>query len=866
MNSDTSPLSASPVAFAPDPMTAIARHRLDRGAIDREFWPAAARAASDWLVAHDAALRDAIVLLPHAALLAPARAAFARGGGWQPRIETAHTLAASLGPPTLSGATGPSGDASIDRPAAAALLRRHAPAWMQGQPQALASAALALADTANALLRAAAAHAPDLRAAWWQDLREALPPLAGPGAAERLIARIALEWAAAADAPATDALWTLRASAWVGLCVATPDALIAGLLARAERALWLDADPPSERPFDAAASLSAPRCERAVGLEDEAQAATLAVHDALARGLAPVALIAQDRRVVRRIRALLERSGVALADETGWTLSTTRAGTALMALLRAAQPGAGRDALVEALKTEAPAAATQLEQAWRLEREPAPAALAPLQQLRERLDLLRGAGPHSLADRLASLPAAAPGLMRALADDSAGRQLLAALHLDGLPGTPAWQPMAAATRLDHAGFIAWVDDALEASTYRPSAPPDAAVVITPLTQAALRPFGAVVFPGCNERHLGARHASPTLLPQAVACRFGLPEAGLALTRETLAFATLLRAPNLHLLRSTHDDDEALAASPLWQRAALARRRLGTAPFEERAFNAPQGQVVRRPLGRPSPSMAQALPSRVSAATVEALRECPYRFFARTGLHLAEATELDAALDKSDHGRWLHAVLHRFHRQRGSDDHAALLAAADDETTQLGLDRASLLPFRAGFEAFAGHYLEWLRRHEEQGWRYAGGELARRCVAPDLGGVALEGRLDRIDVHAEHGGALVIDYKSGNADKLSQRIKTTPLEDTQLAFYAALLTEEASDPPPRAIYLALDESAAPRPIEHHDVARSASALVEGLAADLQALRDGAGATALGEGEACRHCAARGLCRRDHWTRA
>ena len=38
------------------------------------------------------------------------------------------------------------------------------------------------------------------------------------------------------------------------------------------------------------------------------------------RGETPVALIAQDRVLVRRVRALLERSAVVHADETGWRL------------------------------------------------------------------------------------------------------------------------------------------------------------------------------------------------------------------------------------------------------------------------------------------------------------------------------------------------------------------------------------------------------------------------------------------------------------------------------------------------------------------------------------------------------------------
>jgi ATP-dependent helicase/nuclease subunit B len=91
-----------------------------------------------------------------------------------------------------------------------------------------------------------------------------------------------------------------------------------------------------------------------------------------------------------------------------------------------------------------------------------------------------------------------------------------------------------------------------------------------------------------------------------------------------------------------------------------------------------------------------------------------------------------------------------------------------------------------------------------------------------------------------------------------------LEDTQLAFYAALLTAEAHDATPRAIYLSLTERETPKGFEHEDVAFSAALLVDGLAGDLAALRAGAGAPALGEGDVCRTCEARGLCRRDHWA--
>ena len=91
----------------------------------------------------------------------------------------------------------------------------------------------------------------------------------------------------------------------------------------------------------------------------------------------------------------------------------------------------------------------------------------------------------------------------------------------------------------------------------------------------------------------------------------------------------------------------------------------------------------------------------------------------------------------------------------------------------------------------------------------------------------------------------------------------PLEDTQLAFYAALV--DAGDATPlRATYLALDATRGLESIPHPNVAASAEALVEGLAHDLRRLRGGAALPALGEGVTCSYCSARGICRRDHWS--
>ena len=233
------------------------------------------------------------------------------------------------------------------------------------------------------------------------------------------------------------------------------------------------------------------------------------------------------------------------------------------------------------------------------------------------------------------------------------------------------------------------------------------------------------------------------------------------------------------------------------------------------------------------------------------------------LRLDEPEEIDLDLAKRDYGTWLHAVLFDFHSRRrpGGDDVAQLSQSADDVTLQLVVDPGELLPFRASFEQLAPAYLHWLQQREAQGWFWADGESDHRLAPPELHGLQLQGRLDRLD-HGPDGEQQLIDYKTGNAGELVKLVKQ-PLEDTQLAFYAALL---GGGPGLRAAYLALDDKDAPREIQHLDVNATAQTLVAALGGEWQRLQQGAPLPALGEGGICDSCEARGLCRRDQWAPA
>lgn len=847
-----------------------------------------------WCAAHGVALRDAIVLLPFAQLLAPARAAFGRRGGWLPRIETTQTLARALGPPARREAQQLSGERGTDVLLAAQVLEAQAEGrrWARRDPAGFEAAATVVAETATRLARAAAAVPPERRAAHWDRARQLLGPTPGPGATERWLARTALEWAALAAPPASDRLFALRPSAWIVLQVGGPDPIAHALLDAAGESrpcLVVDADPPPDRLLGDAAVPSAPAFAVCASFEDEAQAAAAQVVAHVNRGEVPVALVALDRVLVRRVRALLEAAGLAVADETGWRLSTTRAAARLMALLRAADPEAGTDALFDWLKglpawpgegafgerVAALEAACRRRQITRLGALATPAEDTPEMRLGAQavalLQRLGESAPRSVAawlDRVAEV-ARSCGLAAALLADEAGRQVLAALRLDADPAHRAdWLRGAGDRVLDLAGLRAWIDGVLEAETFRPSTPPGGGqVVITPLAQSIWRPFAALVMPGASDRHLGAPPPLHPLLSASAFEALGLPDAAAVRRDEAAAFAQLVATAPLTLLRRHLDGPEPLADSVLVERLRLELARRGT-PLAAWTDPRETSEIEPDPQPHPTPSAPALLPLRLSASAAESLRDCPYRFFALHVLKLREVDELDAEVEKRDYGTWLHDVLRDFHTERTApravdDDCAQLHAAGVARRDALGLDEAEFVPFAASFAAFVPRYVEWLHRREADGavWRDAEREFVRPL--PELPRVELYGRIDRIDTRERPAPAEeLIDYKTGSADKLREKVRR-PLEDTQLAFYAALLQPQARAPL-HAMYLALDSSRGIEEHEHKDVERSATALVEGLTHDLVRLQGGAPMPALGTGPSCTFCAARGLCRRDHWT--
>lgn len=817
-----------------------------------------------------------VVLMPYAQLRPLAQRLWQQlfDDGFAPRFETTRSWTAALGA-AVDGAFDLRQDRALD------LLTAHNLLVQAGQSARADLLAPHLVDAAQQLAPLAAGRAPQQRAAWAQACRDMLRASQGAesGHWEALVAQVALEWvhlsAYASDVLYTELPWQ-QVDLVLQVCGLNADPLADGLQAHWGPGRWVPCHWMESAQTLALAQSARWRAHACLDAQDEARRSAACAVRHIQAGRFPLALVSSDRAFTRQVQVQLEAAGVSVRDETGWKLSTTRVGTYTMALLRAAVWNASADTVLAWLKL-APFASGQVDaleallrrygvRDWAqvgrlgpLQKQPALVQLlGAIAQVREPLQQ-RG----TLTDALGRLHSAlqCSGYSSLLEGDGVGavpegNAVLACLQL-GVQAHDAW-PQTTQRSWSLAEFTAWVNQSLEAASWSPEYPQNEQVVLVPLSQLLARPFAAVLLCGCDEQRLPASAPPPGIWTRAQREALGLPSREALDQVQRLAWATALHTPEIDILWRTSDDSgEALMPSTLVQ--ALQAQGLG----EEAPQSAWVKEVSPQPQQPPQPQ-AQALGvQRLSASAYDDLRTCPYRFFALRILGLQSDDELEQDVDKRDFGIWLHEVLSRFHRQlsnSGDTDPARLAerldAAADAVSQAQGLAHAEFLPFMASWPAVRDHYLGWLQAHQAAGYAFEESELARER---SWQGVRLQGRLDRVDRSAQ-GGVLVLDYKTESSTRIRERI-ASPMEDTQMAFYGALLQEQ-STAALEGSYLMLSENEC-KAFAQPDMALAVQSLLDGIAHDVQSIAQGAALPALGEGDACTYCAARGLCRKDTW---
>jgi ATP-dependent helicase/nuclease subunit B len=673
----------------------------------------------------------------------------------------------------------------------------------------------------------------------------------------------------------------------------------------------------------AARDLGAPalRILPARSLEEEAGAAASEVERWLRAGAGRIALVALDRLTARRVRALLERADILVADQAGWKLSTTSAAAAVMRWLELA--GADfrirdlldwlRSPFVLSGQTERRQVARLIDQIARsgpltrglraidralsrldearpdTQSEPRPdilVARAVLARLADQARRLQSAGTlDRLADALeTSLDEL--GMREALALDPVGGDVLRELaHLrEAVAGNRV--------RMSLAAFAELLAQHFE-NTNASDPGVDSSVVMTSLGGACLRGFEAAVLIGVDEQHLPSGTEPGVLISAGVRGDLGLTTAADLHRAQAVELATLLcSVPQVTATWRVREGDEPRALSPWLDRLCVMADHAGW-PCPVLEYEPPRRSVTARVSERPAPSAAHRLPDRLSVAACQSLVDCPYQFYARHLLGLRRR-QLTADLpDKRDLGTALHSILYQLHRDVDAE---RLLGMTDvqvhqtlERITQEVFDRdlrerPALIAYRRRVLDLIPGYVEWLRRRTDAGWRPQSAETAFQVpLQLDLlRTLELSGRIDRIDareagrqgIYRETDGTgligqqvidrEVIDYKARTHEAVRDAADN-PGEDIQLPLYALALGADNT----AASYLSFERSrdhrsrAVKQYAASEPFVRWVRLVEQRLRDDLARIAAGAGLAALGVDPTCSRCEMRGLCRRNEW---
>jgi ATP-dependent helicase/nuclease subunit B len=652
--------------------------------------------------------------------------------------------------------------------------------------------------------------------------------------------------------------------------------------------------------------------------EQEAGAIDLQVRQWLLDGHQPIAVVTEDRRLGRRVRALLERAGITLQDPGGWALSTTRAAAALERWLQSVEEDFAHEPLLDTLKSpftlpdedrdtfdncvfrfetdivrrENIARSLQryrqhitsrlehYETRWSRQ------TAAQLHRLLNRLDHAADPlyacleGEHSPAALLERLQASLVelGMWQAFGNDPAGQRVQQEWRLlhDAALGC--------ALRMDWNTFRAWLGSALERHDFRPAID-HSPVWLLNLQQARLGRFAGIVVGACDSEYLPAAPARSPFFNDRVRRELGLPAWPERHRQQLEHFRTLLEsAPQVLLTWHREQDGEQRTPSPWLARIELFHRLawqhdLNDTPLA--AMLAHPGTRVRgkHPLPAPRPTRqpraqlpATAIPVELSVSAHGTLIDCPYRFFVTSGLRLKAREEVKRALEKAEYGTLVHEVLEVFHAGRegypaplpqplGGEQRAAAIQQLEQVSRQVfARELEDSFEHRAWLRrwlALVEPYVVWLIAHQAE-WRFTAGERSReRRLA---GGQLLVGRIDRID----HGAAgnLVSDYKTGDAPKQAD---VDSGEAVQLPSY--VLLEETA--PAAVQYIQIGKT------NHRNTVRSGSRLDGAELADLSRavlvrletvldeIATGSPLPAWGDEATCRYCEMDGLCRKQAW---
>ncbi|MGX7895050.1 PD-(D/E)XK nuclease family protein [Tsuneonella sp. HG222] len=516
--------------------------------------------------------------------------------------------------------------------------------------------------------------------------------------------------------------------------------------------------------------LAGVRIVEAANPEEEAQAISLLVRQAVAEPERRVAVVTPDRGLARRVVHHLRRWNIEADDSAGRPLSQTPPGRLMLQLADVAADGASPVSLMALLENplvrQGDDRGGWLDAARRFElalRGPRPApGLAPLGAIAARAGvglwwaeveaivapiLGEGASPlDAMLDRLAAAGEALAGEnLWAREDGRALSALVEDLRVHageaGFAMLPAELPSA---------LREW----MEQVSVRPPYGGHPRVAIYGLLEARMTRADLVICAGLNEGTWPATPSLDPLLAPPVLRALGVPGSDFRIGLAAHDLAGMLGAPEVVLTRAEREADGPAIASRFLLRvmALLGRRMTGeardgqTLDLARAIDDVPATSAYPRPQPRPDPVQRLV---RVSVTGLDRLRSDPYEFYAREILQLGELDPLDAEPTPAWRGTAAHKVLQTWHETR-----RPMAQIVDEVLAEMNHHPLT----RALWQPRLMRALEWVAAQVEADPDRTP-ELFERKGTWTYRGVKITGKADRID-RLPAGGLAVVDYKTG----------------------------------------------------------------------------------------------------------
>lgn len=641
-------------------------------------------------------------------------------------------------------------------------------------------------------------------------------------------------------------------------------------------------------------------------VEESAWSAVQSILQWRREGITDIGVVALDRRVARRARALLERAQETLDDRSGWALDTTVAATAVVEMSDLIGGRATTQSFLQWIQSpfvvQAIASRWQWPESWQEHldgrlREFGRVTEISLQDIARSVDshspqaefwngLLAIAGPQSSKSRRPIFDWAQElvralrftGLEQSLLDDPAGVMVMGALEkLHAESATASAHPEGVSGGLWRALLARLLSEERFAE-----APSSAPVRICTLSSLLWQLPQALVVIGADVGRLPARPVAQFFEPGRFA-EMGLQNPPELIEREAFAqFCALWGSDSpITFVAMSEKGDSAVEFSNwlelLTLRGSARVRRMKAANYINAYSLLDASALGQIPKTESAAVWPHGLPETVSVSSAGALIQCPYRFFVSDLLGVDVLGSLEDEADAADLGSLIHQVLalaprathdlasasewRRWLGEQIADitDHAFVSQARS--MGGLNLPSAVRVRLKAEALALAPRLADWLARRS-RGINQL--ETEQTLVRELLKGTTLKGRIDRRESVTE--GERLIDFKTTDPGRLRSRLKSAK-EDVQLALYA-WLTSEGPSPARQALYVSVRHDR----VSEIDLgtetgqgvdslAQSASQAVGLALADIGAGRPILPIAAEENPKFCERCEARGICRID-----